>query len=89
MKTKTSILPSRLLSNTAGLHPAVNLARTRRENHPPSNPRPGRWLAGIGLLLALNRDSGLTVIVATHDTSLEPGFSRIIRLEDGKVVSNG
>jgi ABC-type lipoprotein export system ATPase subunit len=43
----------------------------------------------FGLLLSLNRDSGLTVIVATHDTSLEPGFSRIIRLEDGKVVANG
>ena len=41
------------------------------------------------LLLALNRDSGLTVVVATHDTSLESRFTRVIRLEDGKVVSNG
>jgi len=43
----------------------------------------------FGLLLALNRDSGLTVVVATHDTSLESRFTRVIRLEDGKVVSNG
>ncbi len=37
------------------------------------------------LLLALNRDSGLTVIVATHDLSLESRFSRVIRLEDGAI----
>jgi len=37
------------------------------------------------LLLALNRDSGLTVIVATHDLSLESRFTRVIRLEDGVV----
>jgi len=40
----------------------------------------------FNLLLALNRDSGLTVIVATHDLSLESRFSRVIRLEDGNVV---
>jgi len=57
MKTKTSILPSRLLSNSADLHPAVNPARTRREIHPPSNPHPGRWLTCIGLLLALTGDT--------------------------------
>jgi ABC-type lipoprotein export system ATPase subunit len=38
------------------------------------------------LLLALNRDSGLTVVVATHDLSLESRFTRVIRLEDGNVV---
>jgi ABC-type lipoprotein export system ATPase subunit len=40
----------------------------------------------FNLLLALNRDSGLTVIVATHDLSLESRFTRVIRLEDGNVV---
>ena len=39
----------------------------------------------LNLLLALNRDSGLTVIVATHDLSLESRFTRVIRLEDGVV----
>ncbi len=38
------------------------------------------------LLTGLNRDSGLTVIVATHDHGLEPRFSRVIRLEDGNVA---
>lgn len=42
----------------------------------------------ISLLLSLNRDSGLTVILATHDLSLEPRFSRVVRLEDG-VITNG
>jgi putative ABC transport system ATP-binding protein len=42
----------------------------------------------LNLLVALNRDSGLTVVVATHDTSLEPRFTRVIRLEDG-VIGNG
>jgi putative ABC transport system ATP-binding protein len=37
------------------------------------------------LLAELNRDSALTVVVATHDWSLESRFSRIIRLEDGEV----
>jgi ABC-type lipoprotein export system ATPase subunit len=40
----------------------------------------------LNLLLALNRDTGLTVIVATHDRSLESRFSRVVRLEDGEVV---
>ncbi|MFO7652165.1 MAG: ABC transporter ATP-binding protein [bacterium] len=37
------------------------------------------------LLASLNRDSGLTIVVATHDWSLESRFSRVIRLEDGEV----
>jgi ABC-type lipoprotein export system ATPase subunit len=41
------------------------------------------------LLLDLNRSSGLTVVVATHDTSLERRFTRVIRLEDGGVVERG
>jgi ABC-type lipoprotein export system ATPase subunit len=40
----------------------------------------------LNLLTSLNRDSGLTVLVATHDWSLESRFSRVIRLEDGNVV---
>ncbi|MFO7651901.1 MAG: ABC transporter ATP-binding protein [bacterium] len=37
------------------------------------------------LLASLNRDSALTIVVATHDWSLEPRFSRVVRLEDGEV----
>jgi len=37
------------------------------------------------LLQELNRNEKLTVIVATHDLSLEARFSRVIRLEEGNV----
>jgi ABC-type lipoprotein export system ATPase subunit len=37
------------------------------------------------LLQELNRNEKLTVIVATHDLSLEPRFSRTIHLEEGNV----
>jgi putative ABC transport system ATP-binding protein len=37
------------------------------------------------LLQELNRDEKLTVIVATHDLSLEPRFQRMIHLEEGNV----
>jgi len=37
------------------------------------------------LLQELNRNEKLTVICATHDLSLEPRFSRVIRLEEGNV----
>jgi putative ABC transport system ATP-binding protein len=40
----------------------------------------------LGLLAELNRDSGLTVVVATHDTGLQSRFARVIRLEDGEVA---
>jgi putative ABC transport system ATP-binding protein len=43
----------------------------------------------LNLLSDLNRGSGLTVVVATHDRGLEPRFSRVIRLEDGMVQSGG
>jgi ABC-type lipoprotein export system ATPase subunit len=37
------------------------------------------------LLQELNRSEKLTVIVATHDLTLEPRFRRVIRLEEGNV----
>ncbi len=40
----------------------------------------------LNLLSDLNQGSDLTVVIATHDLSLEPRFSRVIRLEDGSVA---
>jgi predicted ABC-type transport system involved in lysophospholipase L1 biosynthesis ATPase subunit len=40
----------------------------------------------FNLLVDLNRDSGLTIVVATHDAGLESRFTRVVRLEDGNVV---
>ena len=40
------------------------------------------------LLAALNRESGSTIILVTHDSSLAGRASRIIRLSDGRVVGD-
>jgi putative ABC transport system ATP-binding protein len=40
------------------------------------------------LLAALNRESGSTIILVTHDASLAGRASRIIRLSDGRVVGD-
>ncbi|MEJ2422210.1 MAG: hypothetical protein P8018_11005, partial [Acidobacteriota bacterium] len=37
------------------------------------------------LLLALSRDRGLTVLVATHNSKLAQACRRIVRLEEGRV----
>jgi predicted ABC-type transport system involved in lysophospholipase L1 biosynthesis ATPase subunit len=42
----------------------------------------------IGLLESLNRESGSTVVLVTHDLSLAARASRIIRLGDGRLVSD-
>jgi ABC-type lipoprotein export system ATPase subunit len=40
------------------------------------------------LLEALNRDSGVTVILVTHDAELAARTQRLIRLKDGRVLSD-
>jgi putative ABC transport system ATP-binding protein len=40
------------------------------------------------LLVSLNRDSGSTIILVTHDSNLASRASRIIQLNDGQVVSD-
>ncbi len=40
----------------------------------------------IALLEHLNNESGVTVIVATHDTSIQEKVNRFIRLQDGRKV---
>jgi putative ABC transport system ATP-binding protein len=39
----------------------------------------------LGLLLKLNRDSGTTVIIVTHDPGIAAQTERVIRLRDGTV----
>jgi putative ABC transport system ATP-binding protein len=41
------------------------------------------------LLASLNRDSGSTIVLVTHDASLAARAGRTIRLSDGRVVSDG
>jgi putative ABC transport system ATP-binding protein len=40
------------------------------------------------LLATLNRESGSTIILVTHDANLAGRASRVIRLSDGRVVSD-
>src|SRR5437588_7868120 len=42
----------------------------------------------IELLEALNRESGSTIVLVTHDATLAGHAQRIIRLSDGRVVSD-
>jgi putative ABC transport system ATP-binding protein len=43
----------------------------------------------IELLLALNRDRGLTLVVVTHDSRVAARAGRVIRLEDGLIERDG
>ena len=40
------------------------------------------------VLCGLNRSAGLTIVVATHSPELACGSTRVVRLEDGEIVSN-
>jgi len=63
----------------------VNSPRLLLADEPTGNLDTRTRDAIFELLAELNRDEKLTVVVATHDRSLEPRFQRIIRLEDGNV----
>ena len=43
----------------------------------------------IDLLDALNRESGTTIVLATHDADLAARAKRTLRLADGAVVPDG
>jgi putative ABC transport system ATP-binding protein len=42
----------------------------------------------IELIESLNRESGSTVVLVTHDASLADRTDRIIRLADGRVIAD-
>lgn len=45
--------------------------------------------AVAGLLLALAREAGATLIVVSHDERLVSGMDRVIRLKDGRIAEDG
>ena len=86
MTHKPSELSGGEMQRVAVARALVNNPRLLLADEPTGNLDTATRDSIFSLLLALNRDSGLTVIVATHDLSLESRFARVIRLEDGNVV---
>jgi putative ABC transport system ATP-binding protein len=64
-------------------HPRVLFA-----DEPTGNLDAASGALVIGLLESLNRESGSTVVLVTHDPALAARASRIIRLGDGRLVSD-
>ena len=54
---------------------------------PATSTRPAARCV-IELLESLNRESGSTVVLVTHDLALAARANRIIRLGDGRLVSD-
>jgi len=86
MTHKPSELSGGEMQRVAVARALINSPRLLLADEPTGNLDTATRDSIFSLLLALNRDSGLTVLVATHDLSLESRFSRVIRLEDGNVV---
>jgi ABC-type lipoprotein export system ATPase subunit len=82
---KPSELSGGEMQRVAVARALINRPRLLLADEPTGNLDTATRDGIFNLLLALNRDSGLTVIVATHDLSLESRFARVIRLEDGNV----
>jgi len=85
MTHKPSELSGGEMQRVAVARALVNSPRLLLADEPTGNLDTATRDGIFNLLLALNRDSGLTVVVATHDLSLESRFTRVIRLEDGVV----
>ena len=57
-------------------------------DEPTGNLDSARSREIMGLLTALNRDRGITVIMVTHETNMAAYATRIIRFMDGLVASD-
>jgi putative ABC transport system ATP-binding protein len=86
MTHKPSELSGGEMQRVAVARALVNSPRLLLADEPTGNLDTVTRDGIFNLLLGLNRDSGLTVVVATHDLSLESRFARVIRLEDGAIV---
>ncbi|MBT3409469.1 MAG: ABC transporter ATP-binding protein, partial [Halieaceae bacterium] len=42
----------------------------------------------IELFVSLNRERGITFVIATHDSRVMAYCPRLIRMEDGKIISD-
>ena len=66
----------------------ANAPRILFADEPTGNLDLGTGARIVELLEALNRESGSTVVIVTHDPALAARTQRVIRLSDGAVVSD-
>ncbi|MCY3020269.1 MAG: ABC transporter ATP-binding protein, partial [Planctomycetota bacterium] len=66
----------------------VNAPRVLLADEPTGNLDTARSREIMGLLTALNRDRGITVIMVTHEQDMAAYATRIIRFMDGLVASD-
>ncbi|HEX7019533.1 MAG TPA: ABC transporter ATP-binding protein [Gemmatimonadaceae bacterium] len=66
----------------------ANAPRILFADEPTGNLDSDTGLHIIELIESLNRESGTTVVLVTHDAALAGRAQRIIRLSDGRVVSD-
>jgi putative ABC transport system ATP-binding protein len=66
----------------------VNRPRVLFADEPTGNLDTGSGARIVELLEGLNRDDGTTVVLVTHDLALAARAGRVIRLADGRVVSD-
>jgi putative ABC transport system ATP-binding protein len=66
----------------------VNQPRILFADEPTGNLDGGTGAKIVALLESLNRESGSTVVLVTHDLSLAERMQRVIRLADGVVVED-
>ncbi|GAC1477455.1 MAG: ABC transporter ATP-binding protein [Gemmatimonadaceae bacterium] len=67
----------------------ANAPRILFADEPTGNLDGGTGSRIVDLLESLNRESGSTVVLVTHDLALAAHAGRTIRLEDGVVVGDG
>jgi putative ABC transport system ATP-binding protein len=66
----------------------ANSPRILFADEPTGNPDSDTGQRIVELLESLNRESGVTVVLVTHDAALAARAHRIIRLSDGAVVQD-
>jgi ABC-type lipoprotein export system ATPase subunit len=64
-------------------HPAILLA-----DEPTGNLDSRSSEEIIGILQALNRDEGMTVIIVTHEPDIAEYTRRVVSMRDGKVIGD-
>jgi putative ABC transport system ATP-binding protein len=66
----------------------VNRPRVLFADEPTGNLDTATGARIVELLEALNREDGTTIVLVTHDLALAARAGRVIRLADGRVVSD-